>query len=167
MNNYVEENFDRNFLLDKFYIPFGGYEINRHIPSNYKSYFIVNNNSGYHLTYACGQDNVGNILIQDIYYLCNNFDHENNICNGDYVIGNTDFYVLTSKNNLFSYNSNYYDSSVSNALECNSEIVINDNFYDDLFYTGQTNEILPLMFYFSIPLLIVLFAVKVFRKGIH
>lgn len=166
-NNYVEQKFDRNFLLDKFYIPIGGGEINRHIPSRFKSYFVVNDNSGYHMTSACGQDNVGNILILDEDSWCNNFDYENDICNGDYIPGNKSFYVLTKDNNLFNYNFNYFDDSIINALECNASMVVNENYYDDLLYTGQTNEILPLMLYYSIPLLIVLYSIKVFRKGVH
>ena len=49
----------------------------------------------------------------------------------------------------------------------NEIIKVGTNYYDDLMYSNQTLNILGIASFLMIPILIVLWLVKVFRKGIH
>lgn len=49
----------------------------------------------------------------------------------------------------------------------NQNFKIGSNYFEDLQYSNKSTDIITGIFYFLIPILIVIFLIKVFRKGIH
>ena len=85
-------------------------------------------------------------------------------------------YLYDFKNYIIYDLNDYYWSDENDRLDltpiaesgmCDSNAYIGRNYMDDLIHSNQTTNIIFTYFYLLIPILLIIFLIKVFRKGIH